>query len=68
MSVNYQNYEKIVQRRTYMREYMRKRALENKGPVRRFPGKPRLNPYFYNGDNNQKHVRFQSGSYRITFD
>jgi len=47
---------------------MRKRALEGKGPERKFPGKPRLNPYFYNGDSDQKNVRFKTGTYRITFD
>ena len=61
-------FSKKEDRRTYMREYMRKRALEGKGPERKFPGKPRLNPYFYNGDSLQKNIRFQLGSYRITFD
>lgn len=58
----------IVGRRRYMREYMRKRALEGKGPERKFPGKPRLNPYFYNGDSDQKNVRFKTGTYRISFE
>ena len=61
------DHDRVLARRKYMREYMRKRSLDGKIP-RKFPGKPRLNPFFYNGDSNQKNVRFQTGTYRITFD
>ena len=61
------DHEKVVARRKYMRDYMRKRALDDK-TVRKFPGKPRLNPYHYNGDADQNNVRFKTGSYRISFD
>ena len=58
--------DKIIARRKYMREYMRRRAVINGS--RKFPGKPRMNPNFYKGDPNQNKINFRSGNYRITFD
>tara|TARA_R110000787_G_scaffold227575_2_gene335241 strand:+ start:323 stop:511 length:189 start_codon:yes stop_codon:yes gene_type:complete len=58
--------ERIIARRKYMREYMRRRALTTS--TRKYPGKPRMNPNFYKGDPNQIQIQFRPGSYRISFD
>ena len=56
--------QKVLARRKYMREYMRRRAVLQK---RKFPQKPRMNPAFYIGDIDQN-IKFRHGSYRIDFD
>ena len=62
--------QKVLKRRKYMREYMRRRALNN--PTRKFPPKPRMNPALYKGDPQndfaKNMIQFKSGIYKIEFD
>ena len=61
--------KKVLKRRKYMREYMRRRALKQK---RKFPAKPRMNPSLYKGDPqndfSKNMIQFKSGIYKIEFD
>ncbi len=57
--------KKTINRRDYMREYMRRRAVKQN--VRKYPPKPRMNPNLYNGSHDTKTVQFNHGSYRIEF-
>ena len=57
--------QKVLARRKYMREYMRRRALNQK---RKFPAKPRMNPALYKGDPHQSVIQFKNGRYLIEFD
>ena len=57
--------QKKLERRKYMREYMRRRALKQK---RKFPNNPRLNPNLYKGDMIEGMVQFKYGLYKIYFD
>ena len=57
--------QKVLKRRLYMKEYMRRRALKQK---RKFPAKPRMNPALYKSDPHQNIIRFNYGRYLIEFD
>lgn len=57
--------QKVLKRRKYMREYMRRRALKQ---PRKFTPKPRMNPALYKGDPHQNIIRFNYGTYLIEFD
>ena len=56
--------QKKLDRRLYMKNYMRRRALKQK---RKFPSNPRLNPNLYKEDMIEG-IKFKHGLYKIYFD
>ena len=56
--------QKKLDRRIYMKNYMRRRALKQK---RKFPSNPRLNPNLYKEDMIEG-IKFKHGLYKIYFD
>ena len=57
--------QKKLDRRLYMKNYMRRRALKKK---KKYPSNPRLNPNLYKGDMIEGMVQFKYGLYKIYFD
>jgi hypothetical protein len=60
----YINIKRKESRRKYMRDYMRHRSLE----MSKKGGRPRNNPHFYDGSENQKKIKFISKEIIIKFD